>query len=512
MSLFESMLTLMLAAIVLLQLSRHLAVPYPTMLAVAGVGVAALPWAPRIAIEPHLALALFVAPALLDAAFDFAPRELRRHWAPLFALAAVAVLLTTAAVATLSVWWGLPLAAGIALGAIVAPPDAAAATTILRQVNLPRTTTLVLQGESLLNDAAALLIFSAAVAMATTGDGLAGLAPWLLLAPVGGVIGGALAGAAYVGILPLLAGTLGGTLFEFVSTFGVWIVAERAGLSPILAVVAFAMMVARGAPERHSPRDRVRSYSVWEAVVFLLNVTAFLLMGLQSREIVSRLPANELWEAALFALAVFVVVVVVRFAWVMGYGALARLVARWRGRGPKPTVAQGIAVSWCGMRGLVTLATALALPPGFPERDLIALAAFATVLGTLVGQGLTLAPLIRLLRFERDGAYEEELTKARLELLDAGDAALGEGDGEAARWLRREFAASRTAAEAGRHPRAEGDADELRRAVLAAKRRRLMELRRRGEIGDDVFHALEEELDWAELAASPPDRFQALEV
>jgi len=512
MTLFESLLTLMLAAIVLLQLSRRLAVPYPTLLAMAGVAVAALPWAPSIRIEPHLALALFIAPALLDAAFDFAPRELRRHWAPLIALAAVAVLLTAAAVAALSVWWGLPLVAGVALGAIVAPPDAAAASTILRQVALPRATASVLQGESLLNDAAALLIFSAAVTIATTGETFGALAPGLVLAPIGGVIGGALAGAAYLQLLPFLAGTLGGTLFEFVSTFGVWIIAERLGLSPILAVVAYGMMIARGAPERHSPRDRVRSYSVWEAVVFLLNVLAFLLMGIQGREIVNRLPPAELWDAALFALAVLGVVIAVRFAWVMIYGRIAALVVRWRGRGTAPTVAQGIAVSWCGMRGLITLATALALPPSFPHRDLIALAAFATVLGTLVGQGLTLAPLIRLLRFERDGTFDKELIAARVELIEAAGSVIGENDSPAARWLREELRAARAATEAGRHPRAEGEADELRRSALAAKRKRLAELRRRGQIGDDVFHALEEELDWAELAASPPDRFETLEV
>ena len=147
MALFESMLLLVLAAIFLLQVSRHLSIPYPTMLAMAGVAVAALPWAPDIAIDPQLALALFIAPALLDAAYDLPPRELRRYWLPLVALAAIAVLLTTAAVAWAAMALaGLPLAAAIVLGAIVAPPDAAASAAVLSRLALPRRTVKYSEG------------------------------------------------------------------------------------------------------------------------------------------------------------------------------------------------------------------------------------------------------------------------------------------------------------------------------------------------------------------------------
>ena len=167
MALFESLLTLLIIAALLLQLSRRLSAPYPAMLALAGAGVAIFPWAPHLEIQPRLALTLFIAPVLLDAAYDTAPRELRRYWIPLLSLVVIAVILTTAVVA--SAGWAiasLPLAAAIALGAIVAPPDAAAAAAVLSQFNLPRRTLHVLKGESLLNDAVALLIFGAAVSAA----------------------------------------------------------------------------------------------------------------------------------------------------------------------------------------------------------------------------------------------------------------------------------------------------------------------------------------------------------
>ena len=190
MALFESLLALLFVSILLLKLSGHIGAPYPTMLAFAGACVAALPWAPEIEMEPRLALALFIAPALLDAAYDLPPRELRRDWLPLTWLALIAVVLTTAAVAWIGwAWAGMPLAAAIALGAIVAPPDAAAAAAVLTKFPLPRRTMAILQGESLLNDATALLIFTAAVAIATWQEtSVVEMTPALLVAAPGGVV------------------------------------------------------------------------------------------------------------------------------------------------------------------------------------------------------------------------------------------------------------------------------------------------------------------------------------
>jgi CPA1 family monovalent cation:H+ antiporter len=504
MALFESMLVLVTLAVMLLQVSRRLSIPYPTMLALAGAAVAALPFAPDIRIKPELMLALFVAPALLDAGYDFPPRAVLRNWLPLLALAAAAVLVTTAAVAWVGVALaGLPLAAAIALGAIVAPPDAAAATAMLGRFSLPRRTVTVLKGESLLNDAVALLIFSAAVGMAR-GPTEAGLIREVALAVPGGVLFGLVAGGAYLAVYGFLAGTLGGTVFSFVTTFGVWIIAERLHLSAILAVVAFGMTIARYIPERQTARDRVHAYAVWEAVVFLLNVLAFLLMGLQARAIVTRLDPGQLGRALGFAALILAVVIFVRVAWVMLYNRVINLVFAALDKPGAPTLAQGIIVSWCGMRGLVTLATALALPFDFPGRDLIVLSALAVVLGTLVLQGLTLGPLIRLLRFPADPSFEAELARSRVRLLDAAIADLDGRDDDAATRQRDMYEADRTIALKGKNPRAVAGTDDIRRRSIATKRRELARMRRHGEIDDDVFHVMEQELDWAELAAAAP--------
>jgi NhaP-type Na+/H+ or K+/H+ antiporter len=512
MVLFDSVLTLLLVALVLLQISRKVSVPYPTMLALAGVGVAALPWAPSLGIDPKLALALFIAPALVDTAFDLPPRAVRRDWVALVALAVGAVLITTIAVAWVGVvWGGLPLAAAVALGAIVAPPDAAAAAAMLARFTLPRRTVSVLKGESLLNDAVALLVFGAAVGMASPHVSLAHLVPELILAAPGGLLFGFVMARIYIVVAEPMTGTLGSTLFQFVSTFGLWVLAERLHISAVLTLVAYAMTVARIVPERTPASDRVHSYAVWEVVVFVLNVLAFLLLGLQARAIVARLPRGVIWQDLRFAGLVLLVVVLVRIAWVMLYNLLRRCLRKQTGERRPPTVAQGLVVSWCGMRGLVTLAAALALPAQFPQRDLVVLSAFGVVLGTLVVQGLTLGPLINWLKFEPDPSLERELSRGRVALLEAALGHLEGRDERAAGTLRELYGDDREAARRGEAPRAVSPVDKLRREVLGKKRQKLAELRRQARIGDDVFHLLELELDWAELAATPVDDSELIE-
>jgi CPA1 family monovalent cation:H+ antiporter len=224
-----------------------------------------------------------------------------------------------------------------------------------------------------------------------------------------------------------------------------------------------------------------------------------------------RLDPDQIDHALGFAGAVLAIVIGVRLGWVLLYNRLMRLLAVMRIVSKPPTLAQGVLVSWCGMRGLVTLATAIALPASFPQRDLVVLSALAVVLGTLVLQGLTLGPLIRLLRFAPDQTFAKELSFARLALMDAAIATLDDRDEEPARRLRETYKAERAVVAEGQHPRAVTESDRLHRQSLTAKRRKLAQLRRSGEIDDDVFHALEQELDWAELAASPPERLELIE-
>jgi monovalent cation/hydrogen antiporter len=515
MLMLEWILVLLLAAVVLTNLAERLTVPYPSLLAIAGAGLAFLPFAPQIRIEPELALALFVAPALLDAAFDTSPRGLRDHAIPVASMAVVAVVLTTAAIAFLG--WrfgGLPIAAAIALGAIVAPPDAVAANEVLRHLRIPQRIGLVLQGESLLNDATALFIYRAAV-LATAGSfSLAADAPILVLAAVGGLVAGYVLARLYLFASTFVRDPASSTVLQFVSTFGMWLLSARLGLSPIIAVVVYAMTLAQAAPEHLGARLRISSYSVWETAVFVVNVLAFVLMGLQARLIIERLSPEQRWVSLVFGLIVLAAVIAVRFAWLVVYRAIAAMIRRWRpglaDRLASRNPGGAILLGWSGMRGLITLATAFALPQQFPGRDLIVLCAFCVVLGTLVIQGFTLLPLMRLLRFEDDSAVERELSRARVAVMQA---ALDSLDGEtstAATMAREKYAAARKVAEDPNEPQAATKYDELRLRAIAAQRAALQRLRTRGEIGEEAFHRIQEELDWSELDAAPAGSFQPL--
>jgi len=516
MLLFEWVLVLLTAAVVLTTIAGRIGAPYPSLLAIAGAALAFLPFAPNIRIDPELALALFVAPALLDSAFDTSPRDLRRNLVPILTLAVLVVAVTTAAVAYFG--WryaGLPLGAAIALGAIVAPPDAAAAGAVLRELRLPQRLGLVLQGESLLNDATALLIYRAAV-IATAGsfsflrDG-----PMILLAAAGSVVAGYVLarvywwGTSWVSDIPCR------TILQFVGTFGVWLLADKLKLSPIIAVVTYAMTLAQGASQIAEPRQRVSSYSVWETAVFIVNVLAFVLMGLQARNIIERLSEEQRWTSLLLGLGVLATVILVRIVWVASYRTIIVVIKHWLSpRVREAVVGSGISgsivVSWSGMRGLVTLATAFALPEDFPGRDLIVLCAFCVVLGTLVIQGLTLGPLLRWLQLKDDGSLEREISQARVAVMQAAlDSLEGESSPEAAA-LREQYSAARKVAEDECEPQAATEYDRLRLRAIASQRQALHRLRAQGRIGDEAFHRIEEELDWAELDAAPAGTFQPL--
>jgi CPA1 family monovalent cation:H+ antiporter len=515
MLLFEWILLLLFAAVVLANLAERLAVPYPSLLAIAGACLAFLPFGPRIAIEPELALALFVAPALLDAAFDTSPRDLARNVIPIASLAVIAVIITTAAVAYFG--WrtaGLPLGAAIALGAVVAPPDAVAASEVLRRLRIPQRVGLVLKGESLLNDATALFIYRGAVAAAVGSFSFLRDTPFLLLAAVGSLCAGYLLARLYLLVTAQVRDAPSSTVLQFVATFGVWILSERLMLSPIVTVVVYAMTLARAAPGRLEPRLRISSYSVWETGVFIVNVLAFVLMGLQARRIIERLSQEQLSKSLFVALGVLALVIAVRIAWILVYRLVLAAVRhrspllahRLGARSPRGAVV----IAWSGMRGLVTLATAFALPPDFPGRDLIVLCAFCVVLGTLVIQGLTLRPLLLLLRLEGDGSVEREISRARVAVMQAALDSLDGDTSRAANTIREQFAAARKVAEDQHEPQAATKYDRLRLGAIRAQRDALSRMRTRGEIGDAVFYRLQEELDWSELDAAPAGTFQPL--
>ena len=314
----EVLLSLILAATLLAALARRVGTPYPVFLALGGALLAFVPGAPSLTVPPELALALFVAPILLDAAYDASPRDLRDNWAPVTGLVVVAVGLTTIAVAVVARWLmpDMPWAPAIALGAVVAPPDAAAATAVLRQLRPPHRLLTILEGESLLNDASALLIYRLAVgAVAANGFSIGAVAPTFLFAVVGSLIVGPALGWVMLRVTDRVRDVPTAIILQFVSTFGVWILADRIGLSGVLTMVCYAITVARTAPERIPARIRIPSYAVWETVVFVLNVLAFVFIGLQIRPILESLDPAARGRYFAVAGAVLVTVIVVRIVW-----------------------------------------------------------------------------------------------------------------------------------------------------------------------------------------------------
>jgi CPA1 family monovalent cation:H+ antiporter len=419
-----------------------------------------------------------------------------------------AVGLTTAAVALVArtLVPEMPWAPAIALGAVVAPPDAAAAAAVLRPLRPPHRILTILEGESLLNDASALLIYRLAVgAVAANGFSLGAVAPTFMLAVAESLVAGPALGWLFVRFIERVQHVPTSIILQFVSTFGVWILADRLGLSGVLTMVCYVITVARRSPERTPARIRIPAYAVWETVVFVMNILAFIFIGLQIRPILESLEATDRGRYFELAGAVLLTVIVVRLAWHMSFNSVVRWRHRQRGFHPirpmlRPTVGSGLMISWAGMRGIVSLAAAMALPPAFPYRDLIVLTAFSVVLGTLVLQGLTLKPLLRALDLDDDDPIGRELSAARARALRAGLATFEHDRSPVADTIREAF----TMRLAPGH-REGGDARrsataEIHRAALQAARQAVLATRANDEIGDDAFHLVEEDLDWLEMA------------
>ena len=532
---FEVVIALLLGGAALAAMARRIGAPYPALVALAGAALALIPGVPTLALDPELALALFVAPVLVDAAFDSSPRDMRANWRSIAGLALGAVVLTVVVVASIArlLVPSMPWSVAIALGAIVAPPDAAAATTVLKALRPPNRLLVILEGESLFNDASALLIYRLAVG-ATMAGFLSGwsVLPTMLFVSAGSVVLGVVLSRVSLFVNARISDVATAVVFQFCSTFLVWILAERLRLSGIITMVVFAMAASRRAPEIMPARIRIPAWAVWEVAVFVLNVLAFILVGFQLKSIVARLGMATTLRYAGFAAAVTVAAIVARIAWVTGTAAVSRWRYRRQGNGrpeqPKDAAALSgpgaVVVGWCGMRGTVTLAAALALPSGFPFRDLVLTTAFGVTLGTLVLQGLTLRPLLTHLALEDDGTVEHEIRLARVETLRAAlDATEADTGAESAHLVRQRFdlqlrrAEDELAQDGGRAGATTPEVAERRahaldddrddaaviRTALDAQRRRLVALRADGTIGDAAFQRVEEELDWTELGLTP---------
>ncbi|MFI9342291.1 Na+/H+ antiporter [Streptomyces sp. NPDC052773] len=400
---------------------RRTPVPAPLLLVAAGLAVSYVPGVPDYTLDPHIVLPLLLPPLLHTAATDSSYLDLRAQLRPVALLSVGYVLFATVVVgyAAYLIVPDLPLTAALVLGAVVAPPDAVAATAIARRVGLPSRITTILQGESLVNDATAITAYRVALA-AAVGEGAtwAGGIGEFLLAAVGGIGIGLLLMMPIHWLRTHLKEALLQNTLSLLIPFVAYGVAEQVHASGVLAVVVVALYLGHRAWEVDFA-TRLQEDAVWKMVAFVLESSVFALIGLQLPVVLRGLGEYEGADAAWYAIALFLVVVVARFVWVYPATFLPRaLSARIREREENPTWKGAFVISWAGMRGVVSLAIAFSIPvtmhggEDFPGRNLILFLTFTTVIGTLVVQGLTLPPLIRLLRLPGRDRQAETLAEA----------------------------------------------------------------------------------------------------
>jgi monovalent cation/hydrogen antiporter len=510
------LLALMVAVAGLSILARLVRVPYPILLVLGGLVLGFVPGMPAVELPPELVLVAFLPPLLYWSGFFSSPRDLRAD-ARAISLAAVGlVLATTGAVAMVAhaVVDGLSWPAAFALGAIVSPTDPLAATAIARRLGVPRRLITILEGESLVNDATALIAYRFAVAAAVSGSFVAWRAGLrFLVGATGGVLVGLLVGWLVAEVRRRLDDPVVEIVVSVVTGYVAYLPAEQLGVSGVLAAVTAGLYVGWRAPELASPSTRLLGFSFWEVMVYLANAVLFILVGLQLQPILSALGGTAVAVLVGQAALVSAVVIAVRLGWVFTVPYLVRLLDRRPSQMLRRAGArERLVIGWSGMRGAVSLAAALALPEDFPMRNLILFLTFAVILATLVLQGLTLPTLIRRLRVTGDGAEEQEELRARMAATKAALDRLDELAGED--WTRDdtvarlhglfEFRRRRLKARAGIW---EDDGAEDRslayqrlvRELLVAQRQAIVRLRNQGAISNDVMHRIERELDLEDI-------------
>lgn len=496
--------------IALTALARRLPVPTPILQVIAGLAIGFVPGIRIPELEPDLVFFVFLPPILWAAAFFTSLREFKANLRPIGLLAVGLVLATTGAVAMAihALLPGIPWAVAVAVGAIVSPPDAVAAAAIVSRLPVPRRVVVILEGESLINDASALVLYRTAVAAAVTGAFSLGesVVRFFIDAGVGAVIGLA------VGWLIIRAArwtqdALAETLLTLAGPYVAWVAAESLHVSAVLACVAGGLYVRQHLSTTISPMSRVQARAVWDLVVFLFNALIFLILGAQVVPLLEAVSHATLGMLLVIGVVVSLVAIVVRLAWVPVATYLPRYIsAEMRRRDPSPHWKPVFLVAWTAMRGIVSLASALALPrvladgSPFPFRAEIIIITMCVIVVTLVLQGLSLAPIIRSFDFAPEQGHHEEERLARREALRRGAEALDDmsrepwADARDVEWLRNELRDRMRLHEP--HGNGPSSRHRLRRGMIHAERRVLVRLRNEGAISDEVLRELEQELDF----------------
>ena len=524
---FETVLALLVGVTFLALVARRLDVPTPVLFVAGGLAVALVPGLPVVQFDPRLVFLVFIPPLLYRASLFASYRDVRANLRPILSLGVGHVLFATGVIAWVAhrVVPGLPWASAFALGAAVSPPDFPAASAFLRRLPMPRRLVTILEGESMVNDAAAIVAYRMAIAAAVTGTfSLPQAGVRFLLVGAGGIAVGVAVGWLLGAIRRHIHDPEVENTISLLTGYAAYLPAERLGVSGVLSVVATGLYLGRVGPRWVAPDTRVQNQGMWDVVIFMLEGLIFILTGLALRPILEGLSGTTALELARAAVVVSLAVIVARFVWVYPAGYFRWLVMPGlRARQPLPRWQFLTVVGWTGLRGADSLILAAAIPivtatgAPFRGRDAIVAITYGVIIVTLVGQGFGLAPLMRLLGVRETGEEERrEETDARLRTAEVALARLEELSKES--WMH-PYALNDTR-EHYRHRarrlqgRADGSVDgaienksaahrRLTRELLSAERRELLRLRDAGAINDAVMRRVQHDLDLEELLLEP---------
>jgi Na+/H+ antiporter len=521
-----TVLALLFAVVLFTTVARRLRLPYPSLLALGGLLMAIVPGLPRMQLAPDVVLLVFLPPLLFGAGWRIPWREFVEQARPISVLAIGLVLFTTVGIglAAHALDPSLPLGAAFVLGAIVSPTDPLAASAVARQVRLPRQIITILEGESLANDATGLVVYRIAVGAVVAGSFgvFHGAAIFVLLA-VGGVATGLVIGFVSVQLQRLVEDPPIEFALQLLTAYAAYLAAERVGFSGVFAAAAAGLLVGHHWSYALGARSRLQAVAVWDTLDFLLNAVLFLLLGLQLPVVLSEVRDSDLGRLALTGVGVSILAIALRMGWMFAGALLSRLrplVARLRpgasrGGGQVQPANVIALLGWSGMRGVLSLATALAVPQTtesgapFPGRASILFCAFCVIAVTLIVQGLPMPYIIRWLRIARDEPRHEADRLARIRTARAAhdrlEQLIAEGDEltralaadlqERYRKLLEHFEAEATA---GNSARVQAEIIRLRKELTLAQRHALLDLHQRRLIDDDTFRRIERELDLEE--------------
>ncbi|MBT1703303.1 Na+/H+ antiporter [Chryseosolibacter indicus] len=514
-----TVIVLLAVVTALAQVTDLIKIPYPILLVIAGMGIGFIPGLPYINLHPEIVFLVFLPPILYEAAWSTSWPEFKAAKRPITLLAIGCVLFTTCAVAWIAHKFipDLGWAEAFVLGAIISPPDAVAAAASTKGLSVPKRVITILEGESLVNDATGLIAYRYAVAAVVTGSfhlWEAGLKFFLVAG--GGIFLGLALGRVFKWIHQITPDNpTTDTTSTFITPYIVYLVAESLHLSGVLAVVTCGLYLGWNSSTMFSQQTRLQAYSAWKTAIFILNGVVFILIGLQLPVVYQQIEDTSIYDLIKYGMIVSAAVIVGRLIWVYPFTYLPRILSKEiRTREPRPSLRLVTIIAWSGMRGVVSLAAALALPfviegsEPFPNRNLIIFLTFSVILATLVVQGLTLRPLIKLLGIKSDGKDHEQEQVVRLKIASSVIEHIEENyslalSDEVLNQIKTkyEIRIQRMNKNVGQQRLNDEQINQfqnIQQELLKTERNMVLQLRSQGAISDEVLRKIEYELDLEE--------------